>query len=114
MKGNKQDESSLKIWEVIAAVIIIIGAGIFAFYISEKVILIYEYGFTAVFDQGIHFVETKPYIVTSAGDTFGRYHNLFHFLFPIVPFVVTLFIIAMIKVLITGKYRETPVDEKIK
>jgi len=111
MKQEGNNKKPLKIWEVIAGVVLIIAAGIFAFYISEKVILIYEYGFTTVFEQGIHFVETKPYIVTSAGDTFGRYHNLFHFLFPIVPFLITLFAVAMIKVIISGEYKEISIDE---
>lgn len=101
MEAETKDKKSMETWEAIAGGIVVIGLGIFAFYVSEKVILFYEYGIRAVFEQDIHFVEMKPYIVTSAGDTLSRYHNLFHFLFPIVPFFISLFIIALLKMLFT-------------
>lgn len=103
MEKEKKEAQPIKTWETIVFIILLIGSGILAFYVSEKVILFYEYGIRVVFEQSIHFVETKPYIVTSAGDTFTRYHNLFYFLFPIIPFLILLFTGAMITVLIKQK-----------
>lgn len=91
-------------------IVILVISAIGGFFLTEKLILIYEYGFLETIKKGIHFVEHKPYLVTSEGDTFTRYHNLFHFLFPIVPFFVLLFL--QVAILISLGILKVPNNEE--
>lgn len=85
----------MKIINGILLILFFLGSVALALQISEKVILIYEYGFLEVFEKGIYFEQTDP-IITSEGDTLSNFQGVFHFLFTIVPLVIILFISAAI------------------